>query len=247
MKPVIWKERFTVNSHDTDYCGNVRPSVMLRYLQEACCLEHRGCGPTLDELREHHQIFLLSKTGMKLYFPLHAFDSVEAEVWFAGIHGFSFLRCGRLLSGGRVVAEMHSIWAMLDISDPNNRRFIREGFCEFGFGSDKPLNLGFPARLRIPKELSLTDAGTRRIVYGDCDVNRHMNNTNYPDMFVGCLPDNPGRATEFEIAYLAEAPLGDSLRLLWGKAPDGNVFFRSLRSDGTVNAEARMRFEEAET
>ncbi len=245
MKPVIWKERFTVNSHDTDFCGNVRPSVMLRYLQEACNLEHRSCGPTLDELREHNQIFLLSKTGMRLYFPLRAFDPVEAEVWFAGLHGFSFLRSGRILSNGTVIAEMHSVWAMLDISDPDHRRFIRKGFCEFGFGSGEPLSLGFPARLRIPQELPLTDAGSRRIVYADCDVNRHMNNTNYPDMFVGCLPEYPGRVTEFEIAYLSEAPMGESVRLLWGKAPDGSVYFRSLRQDGTVNAEARMRFEEA--
>ncbi len=243
MKPVIWREPFTVNSHDTDFCGNVRPSCMLRYLQEACNLEHRACGPTLDELRAHNQIFLLSKIGMRLYMPLHAFDVITAEVWFAGLHGFSFLRCGRiLLEDGRTAAEMQSVWAMMDISEPSHRRFIREGFREFGFGQDEPLNLGFPARLRIPQELALHDAGQRRVMYADCDLNRHMNNTNYPDMFFGCLPDYPGRVTEFEISYLAEAPLGDTLQLFWGKEGE-DTYFRSIRPDKTVNAEARMRFE----
>jgi acyl-CoA thioesterase FadM len=243
-KPIEWIEEHRVDAHDVDYQGLVRPSVMLRYIQDAAGHAHHCLGPTLEDLREKKMAYILSKVSMKLYALPRVYDRIRAVTWITPIKGFSFNRYGRIWRGDELLAEMSSVWALTDISDPGARKLLRGDSVKLNFGTGEPLSLGFPARFRIPNEIVLTEAGVRPVLYADCDENRHMNNTVYPDMFCGYAEIEDGmRVSEFEVTYQTEAPMGDCLTICRGVDENReNHYFRSFRLDGKINAEARMVF-----
>ena len=86
---------------------------------------------------------------------------------------------------------------------------------------------------------ALVDIGGYGVHYGDVDQNMHMNNTKYPDMYSNFLPLGGKMIKSITISYLGEAQIGDKLRIQ--RAEDGGYYyFRTVRSDGKVNSEARI-------
>ena len=52
------RERYRASEHDIDFNGVVRPSILLRYMQETNFLQHVNNPPTLAELRKEVEKFL---------------------------------------------------------------------------------------------------------------------------------------------------------------------------------------------
>ncbi len=237
-----WEEKFRVNSHDTDPTGAVRPSAILRYMQEAANMQLHTLGPSMERMREEDGLaFILSRFTMNLYAPLHAYEAITAESWACPSRLRTFLRCGRVLREGETVADLYSAWALVRLAD---HRLCSVDQYHPGFDLDLPLPA--PPRFYIPASAVMETAGTRTVSFGDVDVNRHMNNTNYPDMFRGFLPGVGGdlpdglRLTRVEMLFLREAPLGETLTI--GRCPDPSVanrwLMRAVRTDGEVCTEA---------
>ena len=247
-----WYEHFNVSPHDTDICDVVRPSPLLRYFQEAAVRQFRMCGMPIETLRQQDKGFLVSRLGVRVYHPLHAYDEIEVSTWPCDSKLSSFNRCGRITRKGEVVAELTSVWALLCLSE---KRLLRTTDLPLPFGNAEQLDIGLPSRLRIPAscEERLCEVGNCRVQYADVDVNRHMNNTNYPDMLFNVLPDpEQGRVLSFSISFLSEAPLGENVRIL--RALDDvpgtlavepgetgrqqTYFFRTKKENGTTGVEA---------
>lgn len=230
-------EKFCVNSHDADFNGIVRPSVMLRYIQETANLQHYKYGPTTAELRADNKAFILSRVAMNLYRPLHEFENIEAESWLCNTHGFSFLRCGRILRDGVVIAELSSIWALVAI---DSRKLLKADDIKLNFTVDEPLQINAPTRIKIPRNIDMVLMGERTVGYSDIDCNGHMNNTNYPDMLCNFLPDMNGRrVVSFSISFGSEARIGETFKVYCGEN-DGVYYFRTVKSDGNTGVEAEM-------
>ncbi len=235
-----WSEHYRVNTHDCDFSGFVRASLIQRYMQETANMQMKNEGPSNEELRARDMAFLLSRINVSVYSPLFAGDEIDVTSWGCESRGVSFLRCYQIRRDGDIVAEASSIWGLIGISD---HRIIRVGEVELGFGIDEPLELD-ARRVRIPRGLNLSLVGERPVVYSDLDMNRHMNNTNYPDMFCDFISDMSGkRVISMSISYAHEAPLGEILKVYTGYS-DGVYYFRTIRSsDGLVNAEANIMLE----
>lgn len=233
-----FKVRFKVNSHDTDRLGNLRPSVALRYCHEAANLQFEASHPTLDELRyQEHKAFLLSRASLTMLRPLRAFEEIEVLTWSGGGRAASFYRSAEIVSGGETVAKLVSVWALMDLE---KGKLCRVKDVSLGIASLEEFPLAIPTSFRIPEEAGLTLAGERVIRNSDIDLNMHMNNTNYPDMLADFIPDIQNkRVLSFDITYHKEARLSERLTVYHGEC-DGLHYLRTLRSDGTVNAEARF-------
>jgi len=235
-----WIENYRVNSHDTDVNGIVSASAMLRYFQETANLQLHSLGPSNEQLRENGMAFILSKFSMSIYKPLHAYENITVETWACESKGVSFLRCGRILRGDMIIAEMISVWALLNLE---SKTFCRVTDVEFNFDTEDMLELDLPPRLTIPKELELTLAGERTIVYSDLDINRHMNNTLYPDMLCDFIPNMEGtRVIGISGNFISEAALGNTVKV-YAAESDGAIYFRTVREDGKTGIEAEMILE----
>ena len=84
---------------------------------------------------------------------------------------------------------------------------------------------------------------TRRVVYGDTDVNRHMNNMKYADIACDAIRyDLCGGQfiSEVQINYLQECFPGEELLILRGEA-DGARYVRGTDAGGQVRFEVSLR------
>ena len=235
---MIYSEEYRINSHDCDLNGAVRPSHILRYMHETANLQMLKYGPSNDQLRADNKAFILSKINLSFYRELRAFDMINVETWAVESKGASFYRCARVFRGKDLVAEMVAVFALVDIE---SKRLCRVTDVEFGFDTEpNMLELDMPARFRIPETVELGLKGDYTVNYSHTDVNMHMNNANYLDVFCDYLPNaKNNRVITAVISYQAEAPLGATVKLYRGEDDDG-YYFRTVRDDGKVNCEAHI-------
>lgn len=236
-----WVENYRVNSHDTDVNCIASASATLRYFQETANLQLLKLGPSNEQLREDGKAFILSKFSMSVYKPLYAYDEISVETWACESKGASFTRCGQLLRDGMIAAEIISVWALVDIK---SRRLCCVNEVEFNFGTDELLELDLPPRFRIPRELSLTLVGERTVVYSDLDLNRHMNNTKYPDMLCDFVQGmEHRRVIGLSANFLNESSFNETLKV-YSTESDDAVYFRTIKEDGSIGIEAEMLLED---
>lgn len=236
---MIWSEKKVVSPHDLDENDIASASAILRYLQDAAYGQMYANPPSMDDLRREGKTFLLSCLSLSIHAPLWVYDTVVSESWACESKGASYLRCGRLRRGEETVAELSAVWALVDT---RTRALLRVSEYPQSYSSEPPLTSAMPTRLRIPRSTVLTRVGEYTAIYRDIDINRHINNTGYPDILCSFLPDMKGkRVSHLMISYCHEAALGDTLEIYSAaQTEDGAWLMRTVRPDGQTNVEARL-------
>ncbi len=233
---MVFKHAFKVNSHLCDYNRIARPGAVMTYLQECANLHLETYGPRDTEMRADGHVFVLSRIGIAVHSPLHAYEELTAETWASPSHGYSFFRCHRILRGDEVICEATSVWALIGIED---KRPQRADTLHLHFDT-KPLSaFGVPDRIRINRDL-LQKAGEHVVGYRDTDLNMHMNNTVYADVLCAHLDMKNRYASHLSINYFREAPLGTRLDVFKEASTDNPYLFRTVREDGETNIEAAI-------
>ncbi len=236
-----YEKEFEFHSADAGVNGQVRPAVILRYLQEAAVCQMKAEGPSYRDLWAQGKAFVLSRINLQLYAPVYEFERVTVQTWACSERGASFGRSYRLLRGEQVVAQAVAVWALLDTV---NGTLLRVEDLAFRYGADEPLPLS--PRFAFPR-LPLEEVARRTVQYEDVDCNRHLNNARYPDWLCNCLPDPiHRRVTELQLHYVAQAPLGEPVTIFRGEAEDKVYYFETRLGDGSCNIRARLVLEESE-
>ncbi len=232
-----WSSDYIVRYHDTDANELVSPSYIFKFLQETATNQMKGEGPSYAELLKQGKAFILSGIRVEMYEPLLPSDEITVYTWGNPARGFTFPRSYAIMRGEELICEANSTWALVDVRD---KRLIRATEVELNYSVDEPLELEHPVRFRIPSELQLSLVGEYTVRYFDTDVNGHINNTNYPDILVGAMPNPENKLVKsIAISYQNEAKTGDSLKFYMGKM-DGKYYMRSVLEDGRVNVEAEI-------
>ena len=236
-----WTGEYRVNANDVDVTNVVSASNILKIMQDAATSAMEADGPSYDELMERGLSFVLSRLRISCYAPLHTHDRLEGQSWACESRGAQFNRCYRLLRDGVIVAEGVSAWALVGLRD---RKLHRVTEFNFPYRQDEMIELDLPARFRIPEGADLVLTGERTVEYADIDMNGHMNNTRYPDVLCSYLgTDMRGqRVISMGIAFLSEAPLGESIKYYAGQS-DGIYYIRTVRENGQTGAEAEIMLE----
>lgn len=236
-----WKVDYTINNHDTDFNNIVSASGIMRYMQDAANFQMEGQKPSYDELFSSGKAFVLTRFKMSCYSPLHSHDKIEASTWACESKGYSFDRCFSITRDDLTVAEAASVWALVD---RNTGKLVRVSDFENSYSTDEPVELDMAPRFRLPQDISLALVGERTVEYQDVDINRHMNNTHYPDILCGYIPEMNGkRVIGMEVSFVSEAPLGETLKVYMAES-DGIYYFRTVRENGKTNIEAEIMIDE---
>lgn len=236
-----WSRDYSVNINDVDTNGIVSASALLRFLQDAANRSMEDDTPSFDELYDRGLTFVLCRLRLSSYAPIHAHESISVETWACESKGVQFERCFRVLRDGVIVAEAVSVWALIGVEDRHIHRVSELGDC---YRTDAMLELDLPSRIRVPDDVQLSLKGERAVEYADIDMNGHMNNTRYPDIFCGFLGVSMTgmRVISLAISFADEARLGDTVKYYSGTS-DGVFYIRSQRSDGKTNATAEIVLE----
>ena len=228
---------FTVNSHDTDLNGILRPSALLKYLQEAANLQMHTYGPDMRSLvSEQNKTFVVSRLSVNVYADLFAWDEIEVTTWANPSPGAAFRRSTQARRDGVIVAEMISVFALIDLQ---TGRLCRTSDVQFGFDTDDSvLDIDEPESFRIPADVEAALRGEHTVRYADVDYNMHMNNTVYPDVLCGFLPDiEKKRILSFALHYMHEAKHGQTFKVYVGSDEDVS-YLRTQLPGGSCGVEA---------
>lgn len=228
-------EKYKINIHDEGFNGVVTPTGYLRYMQDCANCHMEADGPSYRELFDKGLAFILSRMKVVFHEPLRGHDIVEGSTWACEGKGVSFPRCYELKRDGVLCAEGKSIWALCDV---NSHRLCRVDFAGLTYRTDDELDIALPRMIKPITELE--KVGDKTVVFADVDINKHMNNTVYADMFWNYVPElDKLLPLTFDIFYKSEAKLGTKLEIFRAKSENG-YFFRSVGEDGRVNAEAEF-------
>ncbi len=232
-----WTDTFSIRFHDTDASGIVSPAVALRLMEEAGNHQIICQHPTWDELAERGQAFLLNCLRIQFYQPIRAYDNISVHTWACESKGVFFTRCYDITRSDETVAEVNSIWAMVNLAD---RHIYRVNEVELQYDTDAPLVLNKPAQTRIPSGVALEKIDEHTVRYSETDYIHHMNNTRYVDMLCDYIPEIASCfVSSIGIKFKAEAPLGEKLTVYRGRV-ENTYYFRTVREDGQVNIEAEI-------
>ena len=231
-----------VSIHEIDINGNLYPSVLLTLMQEAAHGQFDEAGNNIKTMRTEKNLGLwVTRIAISVYDKIWEDDVVCARSSPTNdSRGLMFNRCYQLVRGDEVVAEAISVWTLLDTKEMKPIRFSD---TDFGMPFEDPIEISAPARFPFPRDMELVEAGRHKVRYSDIDYNQHLTNTRYPNLICDMLPSLEGkRVSELSISFVNQAELGEELTFLVGES-DGAYYVRSIRSDGKVNVEARVKLE----
>ena len=233
-----WVEDYKVKFHDTNSNEVLGVSNILKFMQETAMLHMKGTRPSYEDLINEGKALILSSIRINMYTPIYAYDEIKVKTWACGSRGFTTTRSFEIYKGDELAAEANTIWALVSTAD---KKLLRLSEVDFSNYEEEPaLVLDQPAKVRIPSEMKLNLVGEYTVRYSDTDLNGHMNNTNYPDLFFNCLPKPESKMVKsLAISFVNEAKIGDLVKIYMAKS-DGKYFMRSIHEDSRVNAEAEF-------
>lgn len=227
--------------YDTDEACRMRPAAFLDYAQELAGDNAAMLGFGYDDLIKDDLVWIISR--IRAVFPRLPMwrEKTTLSTWHRGCIGPFYIRDSVLeAADGTRLALMTSSWAVLNLSE---RKVVRD--LEAASNPDTicpEAAIEEPcSRMRLPKNVVMTQVGEHRVAYSDIDKNRHVNNVRYVDWAMDALDielvkSSPVR--ELEIDFISEARQGDSVLLSTGRLPgDGPL---TMYVEGTV--EGRTSF-----
>ena len=234
-----WLGKFEIQSHDADFQRIAKASSLVKYMQEAARKQLEVSGPTEKDMAENHAAFVLCRLTLAIYSPVYPDSEALVETWACPSNRISYPRNTKMYVNDKMVAELAGVWTAIDTTA--TRKFVRMGEVLDKIAEDEELSLDVDPRFKIPADINLSLVGEYNVGYSVCDVNHHMNNVRYIDMFsdyiIGGL--NGKRITNADITFVNEAPMGDFLKIYASReVDDGKYYFRAYRGDGKVCAEA---------
>ena len=236
-----WTEHYKVKFHDTNSNEILSTSGVLKLMQETGMLHMNGVRPSYNDLLNQDKALILSSIRINIYSPICSYDEVDVVTWATGSRGFTTYRSFQIFKGDELMAEANTVWALVSVSE---KKLVKISEVDFSnFEPEPQLVLDAPSKVRIPNELKLSLVGEYTVRYSDTDLNHHINNTNYPDLFFNYLPSPEAKLVKsIAISYINDAKIGDNLKFYMAKT-DGKYFMRSIHEDGRINAEVEFTVE----
>ena len=232
---------FFVYPQEIDGSAQLRLSSLEGYLLNAAGLAAEDNGFGAMEMIQQGVTWVLSQLSIEMQRLPKQYESFVIETWVEDY--------GRLLTtrhfivydkDKQEIGSACSQWALIDIKSrrPINLQ-TREDLMHFATGE--------PGKIEKPLRIGAVNDGVEvarhKVSYSDIDYNMHLTNTRYPNLICDMLPSLEGkRISEFSISFVNQAELGEELTFLEGES-DGAYYIRSLRTDGKVNIEARVKLE----
>ncbi len=238
MKYTIEK---TVSPCDLDERSKPFPSFYFRCMQEAAHLHMTAYPPSPEQLySDYGRAFVLSRAAVSVYRPLHACEKIKITTWASPTHGVSFPRNVEISSGEEIIAKISSIWALVDTK---NHQICLPSDYPCSYTTEPQLETEMPLRFRVPRNAEFELVGHYTPHYSDIDLNRHVNNTRYPDILFGFIPEISNLSFNgISISYLHEAHALEELKIFVAR-DNGAYYVRSVRPDGETNVEMQINLQ----
>ncbi len=234
---VYYSMEHHIGCMDVDVNNNIKPTELIKCIQETANGQMNARKPSYFELFWDRKSFIITRFSMEIYEQIHQFDDIETRTWTAGTRGATFFRGYEVMRNGRCVARASGDWAVVDTEDGHLYKTKEIDLSNYESG-DKPM-LSVSEKFRIPKDLEMEGCGVHHVMLNECDMNMHMNNTQYANILWNHIDGILDKEiTSFNIRFRAEAKCGSDIMIMRG-IPEGLSDVADQSPDGTGAAADR--------
>lgn len=211
-----YTEKYKVNSLDVDTNNNMRPSLVLRYMQETADHQMRDRKPTYIDLFSEGKSFIITRISIEIYDQINMYDEIEVSTWRCKEKAATYIRCYMIERNGKLMAKAYSAWT---IANRNTGKLCKTSEVDISsYEIDEPVRLSIPTRFRLPPQFDYKKVGEKTVKYSDVDMNMHMNNTNYPNMICDFIPEiAESIITSINLRFMSEGPIDQTIEVFMAK------------------------------
>ena len=200
---------------DVDVNNNIKPTELIKCIQETANGQMNARKPSYFELFWDRKSFIITRFSMEIYEQIHQFDDIETRTWTAGERGATFFRGYEVMRNGRCVARASGDWAVVDTEDGHIYKTKEIDLSNYESGDKPELNIN--EKFRIPKNMEMEGCGVHHVVLSECDMNMHMNNTQYANILWNQIDGILDKEiTSFNIKFRAEAKFDSDIMIMRG-------------------------------
>ena len=220
MEPNFYQWQTVVQNADADFRSLLKPSALLRYVEQISADHARAHGMDYQFFRERHNAFLVAKTAVQITRrPVRSEEftlTTACEVFRKG----SMKRLTTLTDAeGNRLALVDCRWMLVDTQ---TGRILRGP----SWTAENFQNESLPEELPqlVHKGKDLLPAGEWTARYSLCDLNGHINNAVYLDIACDVIPMEVWQTRElkfFSIKYHREVPMGEKMELFYAPVEQG--------------------------
>lgn len=215
-----YTEQMVVLDGDSDFRRNLKPSALLRYVEQVSANHARAYGMDYAFFKAHHCAFLVAKQAVQITrMPRRAEKlslATACEVFQKG----SMKRVTTLADeAGSPLAMVDSRWMLVDTE---TERILRgPNWTTEGFQNEE-LPETLPQLVHKSKDLIRAGEWTAR--YSLCDLNGHINNAVYLDIACDAIPLTEWKEKHlkfFSVKYHREVPMGETMEVFCAPVEQG--------------------------
>ena len=239
MEPNHYIDTMTVMNADADFRSQLKPSALLRYVEQVSADHARAFGMTDAFFKEHGVAFLVGKQALRFdRVPLRT-EKLTLTTRAEGSRRGSIKRITTVTDeAGQPVAMVDCRWIVVDTASGHILR--KPGWTVENFWNET-VDAELPLQLHKCKEV--TSAGEWTAHYSQCDLNGHLNNAFYLDVACDALPLEVVKAapvTFASISYHREVPLGETMEVFY--APSAQGWYLIGKHAGFTSFECYLEF-----
>lgn len=234
--PSVYTKELKILAEHVTMTQRLRPSVLLRFLQEASIAHTEALGAGRAKTLDRGFLWVILNQHIEIYHMPVYDDLITVESWPGPTQHVLFPRFYRILNSrtGEVMVSGAANWIIIDAK---TRKMIfpdangisvpgihREGELEI------PPHIGFP---------ELTLLSEQKVTYSRTDINGHLNNTSYLDLAEDLLPVEVPRdhaLKTIDISYKEEIRSEESFSIHYGQE-ESSWYFKGEPGKFTLRLE----------
>ena len=230
MEPNFYVTHTVVQNADADFRSLLKPSALLRYVEQVSADHARKFGMDDQFFRDHGVAFLVGKQALRFTRIPHRAEPLTLTTRAEESRRGSIKRITSITdAAGQEIAMVDCRWIVVSLAEG---RILREpGWTVDGFWNES-VEGELPMLLHKCRE-GLTRAGEFTAKYSQCDLNGHINNAFYLDIACDALPLEVMRAGAVKFAsinYHREVPMGEKMEVFYAPSADGTRRKRRLNA-----------------
>ena len=227
---------YEIKYQEVDGKKKLRLFNLENYLLEVAGTVADALGFGIAKLHPMGLTWILTRMSIEMNeLPTHC-EKVRFETWIeSNVHMLS-TRNFRIYSGERLIGQVKSVWAVLDLE----KREIVNVFNDPMFEGCVDGEVIEMARVRMTTIPEPTGVVPHKVVYSDIDYNGHCNSCRYLQAMTDAyLPDYYGKKVRLDISYSKEAMLGETLQTYYLITEDG-VQYQQKNENNETSCSAKL-------
>lgn len=237
------EKNIVITSFDVYPNSVMKPSSLMRYLQQIAREDCDNMGCTYPFMRSLNTVFVLTKLAIRFNRPVMAGESVVLKTYNNSINGIIFDREFELTSKDEPLAYASSFWTLVKY---DTRSLVRPKDFPVQF---EALNYDIEP-IFIPRRLpedGLLVCARHTVRTSDLDENNHLNNCVYADIALDSISEFDGLkkwVSGIKLIFRHEAKRGDSLIVSRSESGDKTIVFAFNETENKPCFEAELQIDE---